>query len=169
MTAVLADTIPGIRVVKAFAQEHREIDRFRQTNDRVLATNDRVNTLWSFFGATVTLLTDLGLAVVWVVAVWRIFQHHMTLGVLQVFVDVRDAVLWPAGLDEPDDGRLAACGSQRAADFRGFGSHADGAAAGASCASGADPRGHRVARGLDSGMGRVRCWKGWIFRFAPER
>jgi ATP-binding cassette subfamily B protein len=86
MTAVLADTIPGIRVVKAFAQEHREIDRFRQANDRVLATNDRVNTLWSFFGATVTFLTDLGLAAVWVVAVWRIYQHHMTLGVLQVFV-----------------------------------------------------------------------------------
>ena len=29
MTSVLADTIPGIRVVKAFAQESREIERFR--------------------------------------------------------------------------------------------------------------------------------------------
>ena len=29
MTSVLADTIPGIRVVKAFAQEQREIERFR--------------------------------------------------------------------------------------------------------------------------------------------
>ena len=36
MTSVLADTIPGIRVVKAFAQEQREIERFRQANDRVL-------------------------------------------------------------------------------------------------------------------------------------
>ena len=44
MTSVLADTIPGIRVVKAFAQEQREIERFRQANDRVLAANDRVNT-----------------------------------------------------------------------------------------------------------------------------
>ena len=31
MTSVLADTIPGIRVVKAFAQEKREIDRFRRS------------------------------------------------------------------------------------------------------------------------------------------
>ena len=29
MTSVLADTIPGIRVVKAFAQERREVERFR--------------------------------------------------------------------------------------------------------------------------------------------
>ena len=37
MTSVLADTIPGIRVVKAFAQERREIERFRAANDRVFA------------------------------------------------------------------------------------------------------------------------------------
>ena len=30
MTSVLADTIPGIRVVKAFAQEQREIERFER-------------------------------------------------------------------------------------------------------------------------------------------
>ena len=32
MTSVLADTIPGIRVVKAFAQEKREAARFRDAN-----------------------------------------------------------------------------------------------------------------------------------------
>ena len=37
MTSVLADSIPGIRVVKAFAQEQREIDRFHRANDRVLS------------------------------------------------------------------------------------------------------------------------------------
>ena len=42
MTSVLADTIPGIRVVKAFAQEEREVERFERANARVLATNDRV-------------------------------------------------------------------------------------------------------------------------------
>ena len=60
MTSVLADTIPGIRVVKAFAQERREIERFRRANDRVLQANDRVNAIWSFFGPMVTLLTEAG-------------------------------------------------------------------------------------------------------------
>jgi ABC-type multidrug transport system fused ATPase/permease subunit len=32
VTNVLADTIPGIRVVKAFAQEDREAQRFKDAN-----------------------------------------------------------------------------------------------------------------------------------------
>ncbi len=86
MTSVLADTIPGIRVVKAFAQEHRETERFRQANDRVLHANDRVNTLWSFFGPIVTLLTDAGLLVIWGVGSWRVFHHYIELGDLLAFV-----------------------------------------------------------------------------------
>jgi ATP-binding cassette subfamily B protein len=87
MTSVLADTIPGIRVVKAFAQEHREIKRFRQANDRVLQANDRVNTVWTFFEPVVTLLTSLGLLVVWGFGTWRIVQHGpLTVGALMVFI-----------------------------------------------------------------------------------
>jgi ATP-binding cassette subfamily B protein len=86
MTSVLADTIPGIRVVKAFAQERREIDRFRRANDRVLQANDRVNAMWSFFGPMVVLLTDFGVLVIWIFGVWRIYQHHITIGVLSAFL-----------------------------------------------------------------------------------
>jgi ABC-type multidrug transport system fused ATPase/permease subunit len=43
VTNVLADTIPGIRVVKAFAQEAREAARFRAANVHNLEVNDRVN------------------------------------------------------------------------------------------------------------------------------
>ena len=89
MTSVLADTIPGIRVVKAFAQERREIERFRQANDRVLQANDRVNTVWTFFEPVVTLLTSLGLLVVWGFGTWRIVQHgHLSVGDLMVFVQL---------------------------------------------------------------------------------
>ena len=62
VTSVLADTIPGVRVVKAFAQEKREAARFRAANDRNLEVNDRVNKVWSLFTPTVTLLTEIGLA-----------------------------------------------------------------------------------------------------------
>jgi ATP-binding cassette, subfamily B, bacterial len=86
MTSVLADTIPGIRVVKAFAQEHREVDRFRRSNERVLHANDRINRLWSFFGPVITLLTDGGLLVVWIVGVWQVFQHNVTVGTWSLFL-----------------------------------------------------------------------------------
>ena len=86
ITTILADTIPGIRVVKAFAQEEREIKRFKKANDRVLNTNDRVNKIWAFFNAVVVLLTDLGVLVVWIFGVWRVFHHSILVGVLTTFV-----------------------------------------------------------------------------------
>ena len=43
LSSVLADTIPGIRVVKAFAQEGREACRFREANRHYLTINDRLN------------------------------------------------------------------------------------------------------------------------------
>jgi ATP-binding cassette subfamily B protein len=86
MSSVLADTIPGIRVVKAFAQEQREVERFRAANDRVFQANCRVNTLWSFFEPIVSLLTALGLAVVWGYGAGRVFQHDLTVGSLYLFV-----------------------------------------------------------------------------------
>lgn len=86
MVNVLADTIPGIRVVKAFAQEHREIDRFAKRNDHVLAANNRVNVLWSFFGPVVTLLTDLGMLVIWGYGAWLVFYGtDFTVGTLILF------------------------------------------------------------------------------------
>ncbi len=86
MTSVLADAIPGVRVVKAFAQEQRETDRFKDANRLVLRANDRVNRVWSFFGPMVTLLTDLGVLIIWGFAVWMIFKNQITVGVLTAFV-----------------------------------------------------------------------------------
>lgn len=86
MTSVLADTIPGIRVVKAFAQERREIERFAAANGRVLEANDRINRIWSFFGPLVMLLTSLGLLIVWACGAWRVAHHQITVGVLTAFV-----------------------------------------------------------------------------------
>ncbi|MER1966722.1 ABC transporter ATP-binding protein [Castellaniella sp. GW247-6E4] len=86
ITNVLADTIPGIRVVKAFAQESREVARFREANDRNLAINDRVNALWSLFSPTVTLLTEIGLLVVWIFGIWLVAHESITVGVLTAFL-----------------------------------------------------------------------------------
>lgn len=83
---VLADTIPGIRVVKAFAQEKRESERFRAANLRNLQINDRVNKIWSLFTPTVTLLTEIGLLVVWVFGIWQISHDEITVGVLTAFL-----------------------------------------------------------------------------------
>lgn len=86
ITNVLADTIPGIRVVKAFAQEGREVERFHEKNRHNLAVNDKVNAVWSLFTPTVTLLTEIGLLVVWIFGIWQVSHSAITVGVLVAFL-----------------------------------------------------------------------------------
>lgn len=86
MTSVLADTIPGVRVVKAFAQEQREIARFRAANDRILTANASLNVVWSFFWTVIALLTQLGLIVIWACGAWRIGANALTVGTLTMFL-----------------------------------------------------------------------------------
>jgi ATP-binding cassette, subfamily B, bacterial len=86
MTSALADTIPGIRVVKAFAQEEREINRFRRANHRVLEANDHVNITWSYFGPLVTLFSEFGVLVIWASGVWLVFNNSVTVGTLTAFL-----------------------------------------------------------------------------------
>lgn len=86
VTSVLADTIPGIRVVKAFAQEKRESARFHEANRQNLAVNDRINRIWALFSPSVSFLTEIGLLVVWAFGVWLVAHEQTTVGVLTAFI-----------------------------------------------------------------------------------
>ena len=86
MVSVLTDAIPGVRVVKAFAQEQREVVRFEDANRHVLDSNIRINKLWSFFGPTVTVLTEIGLLLIWIYGAWLVSHQTITVGKLQLFV-----------------------------------------------------------------------------------
>ena len=86
MSNVLTDAIPGIRVVKAFAQEKREIARFREANVRNLAINDRVNSIWALFTPSITFLTEIGLLVVWMFGIWQVAHKQITIGMLTAFL-----------------------------------------------------------------------------------
>ena len=86
VTRVLADTIPGVRVVKAFAQETRESGRFKDANRHNLAVNDRLNKIWSLFSPSVSFLTEAGLLVVWAFGVWLVSKGDISVGVLTAFI-----------------------------------------------------------------------------------
>jgi len=86
VTNVLADTIPGIRVVKAFAQESREAKRFKDANLHNLDINDKLNKTWSLFSPTVSLMTEIGLLVVWAFGIWLVAHQQITVGVLTAFI-----------------------------------------------------------------------------------
>jgi len=69
---ILSDTIPGIRVVKAFNQEQRENERFIERNVDVMTEFNRIHHLWTSFWPALMLAVHGTTVVVWAFAVPRL-------------------------------------------------------------------------------------------------
>jgi ATP-binding cassette subfamily B protein len=69
---VLSDTIPGVRVVKAFNQEAREVARFDARNDDVTVEFNAIHKMWTTFWPLLMLAVHATTVVVWVAAVPRL-------------------------------------------------------------------------------------------------
>jgi len=72
VTDVLSDTIPGMRVVKAFNQERRESERFNRRNVDVTREFNRIHSLWTTFWPALMFAVHATTVAVWVVAVPRL-------------------------------------------------------------------------------------------------
>ena len=72
VTDVLSDTIPGMRVVKAFNQESREKERFNDRNVDVTAEINRIHHAWTTFWPILMLAVHATTVLVWVFAVPRL-------------------------------------------------------------------------------------------------
>ncbi|MEZ4588109.1 MAG: ABC transporter ATP-binding protein [Gemmatimonadales bacterium] len=72
VTDVLSDTIPGIRVVKAFHQEDREVRRFGDRNQAVTAEFNRIHRMWTGFWPLLMLAVHATTVLVWALAVPRL-------------------------------------------------------------------------------------------------
>jgi len=72
VTDVLSDTIPGMRVVKAFNQEDRETVRFNTRNVDVTREFNRIHSLWTTFWPALMFAVHATTVAVWVFAVPRL-------------------------------------------------------------------------------------------------
>ncbi len=88
MTAVVADALPGIRVIKAFSQEQREVDRFEEKS-KALFDEERhyIRGVRSLFGPVMLLCTGLGTLIIWIVGGWMLANgaDNMTVGTIVMF------------------------------------------------------------------------------------
>ncbi len=75
ITEVLSDTIPGMRVVKAFNQERHEKARFDDRNDNATASFNEVHTIWTKFWPLLMLALHGMTLAVWIVAVPRVLPR----------------------------------------------------------------------------------------------
>jgi len=88
VTDLLSDTIPGIRVVKAFNQETREISRFVGRNDDVTLEFNRIHQSWTTFWPLLMLAVHATTVLVWAFALPRLLGHghQLSAGVFVSFL-----------------------------------------------------------------------------------
>ncbi len=88
LSALLGDVIPGIRVVKAFAQEGREVRRFETTSQKLYEGEVNAAGIQSIFTPVMTFLTSIGTIIVWWVGGVQVLQgdaNALTLGTFVAF------------------------------------------------------------------------------------
>lgn len=85
LTARVNEALSGIRVVKAFGQENREIDEFERRNRSTQEIGVDTDRHWSVFHGTIALVTGLGVMLVWLLGGLEVVHGTLTLGSLVTF------------------------------------------------------------------------------------
>ncbi len=85
MTARLNEALSGIRVVKAFAQEPRELREFNKRNRSLMDIGIAAERNWYIFFATMGLVTGLGVVIIWFFGGQEVMANTMTIGDLVAF------------------------------------------------------------------------------------
>src|SRR4051795_785687 len=85
LTAEAEENVSGVRVVKAFAREERQLERFRSTVARVFDQEMIVTRLQAFYTPFIGFLPQLGLAAILFFGGRRVIDGQMTLGDFTAF------------------------------------------------------------------------------------
>ncbi len=86
LSAQLNESIHGIRVVKAFAQEAKESERFDRYNEDLRDVDTRGERAWFVFWTVTNLFMNVGVFFVWYFGGWQILDGELTLGALIAFM-----------------------------------------------------------------------------------
>ena len=95
LNTVLQENLAGVRVVKAFAREPFEVERFAASNRDLLEISLRVNRMFAYAMPLIFLIANLGtLAVVWGGA-YQALANQLSIGELVAFQSYLMMVMFP--------------------------------------------------------------------------
>jgi ATP-binding cassette subfamily B protein len=86
VTAYLQETLSGVRIVRAFGQEPRHVERFAELNEEHRKVNYRTVQLNATYFPGVELLSSVGTAVILLYGGYQVLDGNITIGVLVAFV-----------------------------------------------------------------------------------
>jgi ATP-binding cassette subfamily B protein len=95
LTARLQENLTGIRVVRAFARQKFEIDRFFAANDAHRGRHWHLYTVMASYWACSDFLCFCQMALVLIVGAERVFHGEMTVGTLVGFLLYAQMFIWP--------------------------------------------------------------------------
>ena len=85
VSTILASTIPGVRVVKAFARERYEVNRFSEKTYQVFDGEMNAAKLWTLYRPIMEFIIFSGSILIWLIGGSQIFNGLLTLGELFMF------------------------------------------------------------------------------------
>lgn len=86
LSTVLNDALSGIRVVKGFAQERKEIDRFSEKSYDLFLVSMKSERMWATYMPILSFLWGIGSMIVWYFGGRDVMDESMTLGTLMAFL-----------------------------------------------------------------------------------
>jgi ATP-binding cassette subfamily B multidrug efflux pump len=95
LNSVLQENLAGMRLVKAFVRSHEESRRFGVVNDDLMAQNIRVQRLFAVIMPTLTIIINIGLALVILVGGRQTIAGTMTTGQLMAFINYLMLTMFP--------------------------------------------------------------------------
>ncbi|MDD4493422.1 MAG: ABC transporter ATP-binding protein [Eubacteriales bacterium] len=95
MSTVLQENLTGVRVVKAFATQKFELDKFSEKNEAYKRHNLRLNKLISWFWSLSDMLCGLQISIAAISGIYLASKGEITLGTFFVFMAYESMLIWP--------------------------------------------------------------------------
>lgn len=111
LNSVINDTLSGMRVVKAFGKEEKEIERFEAANQELYLASYRSSKASGTYFPFMWYLMGLGALFIWGIGGWKVVNGDqiMTFGVLMTFVNYTGFIYGPLNFLISCFDRWAAC------------------------------------------------------------
>ena len=95
MTAALQENLSGVRVVRAFARQDFEVERFTKKNSEYRDRNWKLYQIMAIYWSSSDFMCFVQFAAIVIIGAWRASRGTMTIGTMIAFVSFAQMFIWP--------------------------------------------------------------------------